>query len=156
MNDPVALMLQLGFLAVLYLFLFWIARSAVKDLSRREVAPAAPAGAPPLADEPASGPAPPGDPRLVVVTAMGLDPGTELPVGDGVLLGRSPGADIRIDDQFASSNHARVYAKGGEMVVEDLGSTNGTYLNSRPLRGSERLGENDTIRIGDTEFRYRS
>jgi hypothetical protein len=148
MNDPVALMLQFGFLAVLYLFLFWIARSAVKDLSRREVAPAA--AGPSAAASAAVG----STPRLVVVAAMGMDPGTELLVGSGVMLGRAGGADIRIDDQFASSNHARVYERDGGMVVEDLGSTNGTYLNNRPLRGSERIGAGDTIRIGDTEFRY--
>jgi hypothetical protein len=148
MNDPVALMLQFGFLAVLYLFLFWIARSAVKDLSRRDVAPAA--AAPSAGAAAAVG----SNPRLVVVAAMGMDPGAELPVGSGIMLGRAGGADVRIDDQFASSNHARVYERDGGMVVEDLGSTNGTYLNNRPLRGSERIGAGDTIRIGDTEFRY--
>jgi pSer/pThr/pTyr-binding forkhead associated (FHA) protein len=75
-------------------------------------------------------------------------------VDDGVMLGRSPGADVRIEDQFASSNHARVYIRDGGMIVEDLGSTNGTYLNNRPLQGSARIGPGDTIRIGDTEFRY--
>jgi hypothetical protein len=150
-NDPIALMLQFGFLAVLYLFLFWIARSAVKDLSRREVAPAGPA---PARASTAAQAAVGRNPRLVVVAAMGQEPGTELPVADGVMLGRAGGADIKIEDQFASSNHARVYERDGAMVVEDLGSTNGTYLNNRPLRGAERIGPGDTIRIGDTEFRY--
>ena len=94
------------------------------------------------------------NPRLVVVAAMAQEPGTELPVTGGVMLGRAGGADIKIEDQFASSNHARVYERDGVMVVEDLGSTNGTYLNNRPLRGAERIGPGDTIRIGDTEFRY--
>jgi hypothetical protein len=150
MNDPVALMLQFGFLAVLYLCLFWIARSAIKDLSRRELAPAAAAAPASTAASAAVG----SNPRLVVVAAMGMDPGMEIRVGDGVMLGRAGGADIKIDDQFASSNHARVYERDGGMVVEDLGSTNGTYLNNRPLKGSQRIGAGDTIRIGDTEFRY--
>lgn len=152
MNDPVALMLQLGFLAVLYLFLFWIARSAVKDLSRREVAPAGYGGLP--EDRGGADVRPGGDPRLVVVAAMGSDPGSEFPLGDNAMLGRSAGADVLVDDKFASSNHARLYMRGGAMFLEDLGSTNGTYLNGRRMNGSSRIGPGDSIRIGDTEFRY--
>ncbi len=152
MNDPVALMLQLGFLAVLYLFLFWIARSAVKDLSRREVAPAGYGGLP--EDRGAAAPAMGHDPRLVVVAAMGVDPGEEIPLGDNAMLGRSAGADVLVDDKFASSNHARLFTRAGAMILEDLGSTNGTYLNGRRLDGSARLEPGHSIRIGDTEFRY--
>ncbi|MEA2348450.1 MAG: hypothetical protein QOG62_2237 [Thermoleophilaceae bacterium] len=152
MNDPVALMLQLGFLAVLYLFLFWIARSAVKDLSRREVAPAGYGGVP---DDRAGADLRVGsDPRLVVIAAMASTPGEEIPLGEGVMLGRSAGADIQIEDKFASNNHARLYTRAGAAYVEDLGSTNGTYLNGRRLNGSSPLAPGDSIRIGDTEFRY--
>ena len=50
-------------------------------------------------------------------------------------MGRSDHAEIRIDDPFASSAHARIFARGDFMHVEDMGSTNGTYLNGRQLRG---------------------
>ena len=69
-------------------------------------------------------------------------------------MGRSDHAEIRVDDPFASSAHARIFARGDFMLVEDMGSTNGTYLNGRQLRGAERLKVADTIRIGDSEYRY--
>lgn len=157
MDDPVAVALKFGFLAVLYLFLLWVARSAMKDLSR--------AGAGPGRAEP---PEPPRRrresalpdlragvaPRLEVVAAMGHQPGTNFEVADGATLGRSDGADINVDDPFASSAHARIFQRGDYMYVEDMGSTNGTYLNGRQIRSPERLKVADTIRIGDTEYRY--
>lgn len=152
MNDPIALLLQFGFLAVLYLFLFWVARSAMKDLSRQASFDTGPAtaggavvgGAPTIA----------GAPRLVVVAALGLDPGTEIDLGETSTLGRAPGAEVRIQDNFASAAHARIYQQGEGMVIEDLGSTNGTYLNGRQLRKIVALKPGDTVRIGDTELRY--
>jgi predicted component of type VI protein secretion system len=93
-------------------------------------------------------------PRLVVVAAMGHEPGTSFDVGHGATMGRSDGAEIRVDDPFASSAHARVFSRGDFMYVEDMGSTNGTYLNGRQLRTAERLKVADVIRIGDSEYRY--
>jgi pSer/pThr/pTyr-binding forkhead associated (FHA) protein len=75
-------------------------------------------------------------------------------VGEGVTFGRSDGADIRVDDPFASSAHARIFDRGGVMYLEDMGSTNGTYLNGRQVKEAERLKMADTIRIGDSEYRY--
>jgi hypothetical protein len=158
MDEPLAVALKFGFLAVLYLFLLWVARSAIRDLRRSEggsaVAQAAPAAG--RRPERQAGP----DlravaPRLEVMAAMGHEPGTTFDVGDGATLGRSNGADIRIDDPFASSAHARIFSRGEFMYVEDMGSTNGTYLNGRQLRTAERLKVADVIRIGDTEYRYR-
>jgi pSer/pThr/pTyr-binding forkhead associated (FHA) protein len=86
---------------------------------------------------------------------MGYEPGTTFDVRHGATLGRSDSAEIRIDDPFASSAHARVFSRGEFMFVEDMGSTNGTYLNGRQLKTAERLKMADVIRIGDTEYRYR-
>jgi pSer/pThr/pTyr-binding forkhead associated (FHA) protein len=69
-------------------------------------------------------------------------------------MGRSDGAQIRIDDAFASSAHARIFERGDFMYLEDMGSTNGTYLNGRQVRAAERLKVADVIRIGDSEYRY--
>jgi len=158
-DEPLAVALKFGFLAVLYLFLLWVARSAMKDLSRAGGAGAA-------AAEPIDAPSPRRrqsalpdlragvEPRLEVVAAMGHQPGTTFDVGHGATLGRSDGADIRVDDPFASSAHARIFQRGDFMYVEDMGSTNGTYLNGRQLRQAERLKVADTIRIGDSEYRY--
>jgi pSer/pThr/pTyr-binding forkhead associated (FHA) protein len=94
------------------------------------------------------------DPQLEVVAAMGHEPGTTFEVGNGATLGRSDSAEIRIDDPFASSAHARVFSRGGFMYVEDMGSTNGTYLNGRQISAPQRLKLGDVIRIGDSEYRY--
>ena len=158
MDEPLAVALKFGFLAVLYLFLLWIARSAMKDLSR--------AGGGTAAADPVEPPRPRRresalpdlragvEPRLEVVAAMGYQPGTSFDVGNGVTLGRSDGADINVNDPFASSAHARIFQRGDFMYLEDMGSTNGTYLNGRQVRTAERLKVADTIRIGDTEYRY--
>jgi FHA domain len=158
-DEPLAVALKFGFLAVLYLFLLWVARSAMRDLRRYEgsgtvaepVEPPKPGkrrrrGGPDLR----SGVSP----RLEVVAAMGYEPGTSFDVGEGATLGRSNGAEIRVDDPFASSAHARIFPRGDFMYVEDMGSTNGTYLNGRQLRNAQRLRMADVIRIGDSEYRY--
>jgi hypothetical protein len=157
-DDPLAVALKFGFLVVLYLFLLWVARSSMKDLSRAGVGAAA--------AEPVEPPSPRRrdsglpdlragvQPRLEVVAAMGHEPGTTFDVGSGATLGRSNGADINVDDPFASSAHARIFQRGDYMYVEDMGSTNGTYVNGRQIRTAERLKVADTIRIGDTEYRY--
>jgi pSer/pThr/pTyr-binding forkhead associated (FHA) protein len=85
---------------------------------------------------------------------MGHDPGTRWDIGQGATLGRADSADIRVDDPFASSAHARIFQRDDFMYIEDMGSTNGTYLNGRQLQGAERLKVADSVRIGDTEYRY--
>ena len=149
-TDPVAVALKFGFLAVLYLFLLWVAWSAARDVAGRRRTmedrgrEGRVDGGPPAGVEPA----------LVVVAAMGHEPGTAFAIDDEVVMGRAPTSDIRIEDAFASSAHARVFPRGQTMYIEDLGSTNGTYLNERQLTAVEELRPDDTIRIGETEYRY--
>jgi hypothetical protein len=152
--DPVAVALKFGFLAVLYLFLFWMARSALKDLRRGTSEPAyeeatgmhhATAGLSKGSE---------GVPRLRVANAAGLRAGSAYDLSDGALLGRGDTADIRLQDTFASTAHARLVPQGEVIMLEDLGSTNGTYLNGEPLRGPQPLHVGDSIRIGDSEFTF--
>ena len=77
------------------------------------------------------------EPRLVVERAPGHTPGMEYDLEDGAVLGRGEQAEIRLEDPFASSRHARIIRQGGVMVLEDLGSTNGTYLNEEILGGPD-------------------
>jgi len=155
-DEPLAVALKFGFLAVLYLFLLWVARSASRELARAEGTSAGEAPAPAPRRRERGGP----DlragvsPRLEVVAAMGHDPSTVFDVGEGATLGRADSSDIPVDDPFASSAHARVFNRGDYMYVEDMGSTNGTYLNGRQLREAERLKVADVVRIGDSEYRY--
>jgi pSer/pThr/pTyr-binding forkhead associated (FHA) protein len=156
-DEPLAVALKFGFLAILYFFLLWVARSAMRDLRRYEGSSIAePVEAPKAVRRSRPGP----DlrsgvsPRLEVVAAMGYEPGATFDLRDGATLGRSNGADIKVDDPFASSAHARIFSRGDFMYLEDMGSTNGTYLNGRQVRNAERLKIADVIRIGDSEYRY--
>jgi pSer/pThr/pTyr-binding forkhead associated (FHA) protein len=146
-NDPITVLLQLAFIAVLYLFLLWVARSALKDLRR----PSVPGGvvAEPAAERISQ------PPLIEVQGGGGLRAGAVFAVNGSMTIGRSPQTDIQIDDQFASARHARIFEYEGLYYVEDMGSTNGTFLNERRLRTQEVLRPEDRIRIGDTEFRYR-
>ena len=63
-------------------------------------------------------------------------------------------AEIRLEDPFASSRHAQLLRQGGLVVLEDLGSTNGTYLNEEALHGPAPLHPGDRVRIGDSEFTF--
>lgn len=118
--------------------------------------PAAPAGAASAAwGEPARGadPAAAAAPAaLVVVRSTSLVPGARIEVGDQVTMGRAPENDVVLDDPFVSSAHARVVRRGAELYVEDLGSTNGTFLNERAVTQG-RLGGEMRLRVGETVFR---
>ena len=158
-DDPLAVALQFGFLVVLYLFLLWVARSARRDLVRGQE-PAVADATHDLGDSrDRSGGGPDlsagVEPRLEVIAAMNYEPGTVFDISDGATLGRADSADIHVEDPFASSVHARIFARNGFMHVEDMGSTNGTYLNGRQLRKAEQLKPADKIRIGDSEYGYR-
>ena len=149
MTDPVSVLLKFAFLGVLYLFLLWVARSALKDLRRPAVERAADSRA---AEEAVAEPA--GRSVLVLLSGGGLSAGASFTLNGGVTIGRSPQTDIPIDDRFASGRHARIYDRDGFSYIEDMGSTNGTYLNGKRLESPELLRTEDRIRIGDTEFRY--
>ncbi|EHN12662.1 FHA domain containing protein [Patulibacter medicamentivorans] len=148
--EPVSVALKFGIVAVLYLFLAWVARSSVADLSRGAVGAVAPG----LADAGGLSPTAGGEPRLRVERAVGHQPGDEYDIGPGAVIGRGSQVDIKIDDAYASGKHARLVRQAGVVIVEDLGSTNGTFLNEEPLAGPQPLQLGDRIRIGDTEFTY--
>jgi hypothetical protein len=154
--EPASVALKFGFLIVLYLFLLWIARSALKDLrsparsiaARDEGTAMHSASAAPAHDHAS------GDPHLLVERGAGLAPGSAYDLLEGALMGRGDAVDIRLEDPFASSRHCEIVRQGNLYVIEDLGSTNGTYLNEEPLSGPQPLHVGDRIRIGDTEFSY--
>jgi hypothetical protein len=160
--QPVSVALKFGFLVVLYLFLVWVAWSAFRDLRRGRAGRIEPQHSPPpdatgmydaseaLVGSSLDG----GEPRLLVNRALGHQEGAAYDIPTyGATLGRGE-VEIRLDDPFASSRHARIFREGPVVVIEDLGSTNGTYLNGELLRGPQPLHDGDRIRIGDSEFSY--
>ncbi|HEY5044786.1 MAG TPA: FHA domain-containing protein [Solirubrobacteraceae bacterium] len=167
--EPVSVALKFGFLAVLYLFLLWVVRSALKDLRGGGGG----GGGGGVGGVPIKGDAIPADatglysasalgsadvahraPRLVVERAPGHDPGMIYDLDGDIVLGRGERAEIRLEDPFASSRHAHVFEQGKIVVIEDLGSTNGTYLNEELLESPRPLHPGDRVRIGDSEFAF--
>ncbi len=167
--QPVSVALKFGFLAVLYLFLLWVARSALRDLRGRDrthlstgYGASVEAGSGYAASPDATGLQSASAlgrsnvarraPRLVVARASGHDAGMIYDLDGDFVLGRGDHAEIRLDDPFASSRHARIYEQAGTLVVEDLRSTNGTYLNEELLDTPRPLHPGDHLRIGESEF----
>src|SRR5215216_700447 len=85
-----------------------------------------------------------------------LAPETRFELGDGeTSMGRSSGSTIVLkSDDYASGRHAQLTRHGGLLYVEDLGSTNGTFVNGRKTVGATPLRNGDTVRVGSTVFRY--
>ena len=160
MLEQVSVGLKFAFLAVLYLFLLWVSRSALKDLrrgafggARAPVAQQDETGMLPAANLGALNGSAEVNPRLVVASVPGLARGMSYDVAEGAVLGRGD-VEIQLEDPFASSKHARLTRQGAILVIEDLGSTNGTYLNDELLRGPQPLHAGDRVRIGDSTFTY--
>jgi hypothetical protein len=168
--DSVLFGLKILLLILLYLFVWLVARSAGRDLRRGSqgmaVASPAIAGAPALAvaaapvredlqgrELGAGVPHSPAQPRLVVERSPLLDEGTELLLRDGLTLGRSESSDLPLDDPFVSTEHVRIARRGQYFYVEDVGSTNGTFVNEKQVREAQ-LGPNVRLRVGETVFRY--
>jgi FHA domain-containing protein len=150
--EEALLVLKLAFLVLLYLFIWRIVRSAAKDVRMpQESFVLAPGSVPGLGEA-----APVESGRLVVVKSPALDEGDELILDSAaLLLGRGSRNDVNLArDEYASSNHARVEPRRDGVWLEDVGSTNGTYLNGIRLTSAKKLAPGDVLRIGETELRY--
>jgi hypothetical protein len=151
--EEALLVLKLAFLVLLYLFIWRIVRSAARDVRMpQESFILAPGSVPGLSQERpqlATG-------RLVVVKSPALEEGDELELDSApLLLGRGSSNDVNLSrDEFASSKHARVEPRRDGVWVDDVGSTNGTYLNGIRLTRAKKLAAGDVMRIGETELRY--
>jgi len=146
------LVLKIAFLVLLYLFIWRIVRSAAKDVRMpQESFVLAPGSVPGLGQE---------DPRdsgrLVVLSSPALEEGDEVALNSSTLLvGRGSRNDVDLaGDEYASSKHARIEPRRDGVWLQDVGSTNGTYLNGIQLSGAKRLNPGDVVRIGETELRY--
>ena len=128
--------LRLGFLALLYVFLFAVARVLVRDLRSAS-----------------RGPAEPG--RLVVLGSPSGEPaiGASYPLDAVTTVGRDLANTVVVDDPFASSEHALLTYRGRVWYVEDRGSTNGTFVNGMPVSGPTAMGFGDQLQVGEIRFR---
>ena len=151
--EEALLVLKILFLVLLYLFIWRIVRSAARDVSLpQESFVLAPGSVPGLVSE-----GPQFDAgRLVVVTSPALEEGDELTLdSSALLLGRGSRNDVDLGrDEYASTEHARIEPRRDGVWLEDVGSTNGTYLNGIRLTRPKRMTAGDVVRVGETELRY--
>lgn len=141
--------LKFLFLALLYLFIARAIRVIYLDLVGPRV---------PRAASPASVPAPRkrrAQPRELLVTEAEGAPRTYPMNVEPLSIGRADACQVILNDTYVSQVHARVYPKDGEWFVEDLGSTNGTYLNRAKVTQPSAVGVGDEIRIGKTTLEVR-
>lgn len=94
--------------------------------------------------------------ELILEIVEGAEPGRQTNLGTPVEIGRDESTDIALDDDQASRRHARVSAQGDLALLEDLGSTNGTYVNGQPIEGPRVLRPGDKIRVGLTVLELRT
>jgi FHA domain len=140
-------------LLLLFAFIYAVVRRGVGDLRR---VPDDEPFEPGREGRGAYVPRPSGESELVVEDSEVLAPETRFPVRDGATsIGRSSASDIVLkSDDYASGRHARLTRHGGLLYVEDMGSTNGTFVNERKTVGATPLRHGDIVRIGSTIFRY--
>ena len=151
--DEVLLVLKIAFLVLLYLFIWRIVRTASRDLRLPQesfiMAPSSSGGVQSSRRGSRTG-------RLVVVKSVDLDEGENFALNSSQLtIGRGLRNDIAIAaDEYASARHARFEPRQDGVWVQDLGSTNGTYLNGARLEQPRRLTPGDIIRVGETDLRF--
>lgn len=164
MPDPVLTLLKYVFLAILYLFFLRVLRAVWIELREPKAAPlpdsAGGATALPLArsggsEATVAGPQRVGPEKLVVLEPAERK-GVEFALSDEMTVGRATGCGVALsDDTFVSQLHARVFRRDGEMFVEDLGSTNGTYLNGKQVSAASVMRKGDRVQVGRTTLELR-
>ncbi|WP_217163269.1 antibiotic biosynthesis regulator FhaB [Streptomyces sp. AC512_CC834] len=171
MSELTLTVMRLGFLAVLWLFVIVAVQVIRSDLfgtrvtqrgARREAARPQPTdrrpgqAPPPQRQQGGGGRGRRGAPTKLVVTEGTLTGTTVALQGQTITLGRAHDSTIVLDDDYASSRHARIYPdQNGQWIVEDLGSTNGTYLDRSRLTTPTPIGPGAPIRIGKTVIELR-
>lgn len=127
---------RLAFLLLLWIALGLMARAVIRDVRAAARNPAAALG------------------RLVVVASPGTPPpGTVFALDAVTTIGRDLGSSVVLDDPYASTQHAVLTFRGRDWYVEDLGSTNGTFVGGAPVAGIAVLGYGDEITVGETRLR---
>jgi hypothetical protein len=181
MTETGLLIAEVAFLVLLYLFIWSVVRSSRRDLADSTAVVAGPvmSDAPNVAAEvagvgaavaasaatvePTHRERPTGPsldltqnihPRLIVERSPSLAVDAEYPLEAGLTIGRGRSNGIALSDQFVSFMHARIFPDGQFFFIDDLGSTNGTFVNGRKIDGPTQLKVRDEVVFGDTTLRY--
>jgi hypothetical protein len=153
--ETTLLLLKIAFLVLLYLFIWRIVRSAARDLRLpQESMILSPQQAAALLPQPVAKELG----HLVVVKSPTLDSGEVVTLDLHALrVGRGHDNDLSIEgDEFASTHHARFEPRRDGVYIEDVGSTNGTFVNGIRVTRERRLAPGDIVRIGETDLRFES
>jgi pSer/pThr/pTyr-binding forkhead associated (FHA) protein len=153
-TDETLLILKIAFLVLLYVFILFVVRSATKGMAQAPqesiVLGAAEANA--LRSELGLQPA-----RLLVLESPELGKGKTIEVASPTVVGRDSTSGIRLEhDEFASGRHARIEPRPEGAWVDDLGSTNGTFVNGTKLKRAQLAKVGDVIKIGSTELQVQA
>ena len=153
MSPFVLSVLKYALLALLYFFIYRAVRSVAVDISGRRPAPSG------ARTDTKTAPAPRGGkgkaPTTLVVHAPEARRPRTFRLSGALEIGRADACQVRLEDTYASQHHARLSARDGSWFVEDLGSTNGTYLNDRRVQAPQEVRSGDVVRIGKTVLELR-
>ena len=152
-TDEKLLILKIAFLVLLYGFIVLVVRSATKDISGapQESIMLGAAEAAALRAELGVRPG-----HFVVLSSPELEPGGSIEISAVTTVGREAGSGIRLDrDEFVSARHARIEPRTDGIWIDDLGSTNGTFVNGSRVKKAKSLRSGDVVRIGETELQLR-
>lgn len=149
MPDLVLDLLKFVFLAVLYIFIARTVRAIVLELRPETAAPARGAASRQPSRKAKKAPR-----RAAIVEGSNYQ-GKVFELGDELTIGRADRCHVVLDDTYVSQVHARIFNKGDTYMIEDLGSTNGTYLNRRKVTAPVPVQRGDRVKIGKTVLELR-
>lgn len=150
MPEPLLAVMKLLLLALVYLFFARVLRAVWAEMSPKAAAASAAGATAPTATG-AAAPKPPSRPDVLRVVEPKETKGQTYPLGDEVTVGRASGCQILLaGDSTVSQLHARIFRRDGKIYVEDLGSTNGTFLNRKKVSGPMPVRRGDRLQVGQT------
>lgn len=154
MSELTLTVIKLGFLAMLWLLIISVTSAMRADLFGVRPAKPAAAAAKPAANSRSRGAGRGAPSRVVIIDGPDKDRGVPL-TGAPVTFGRGTDCTVPLSDEYVSTKHARLMFHDGQWYVEDLGSTNGTYLGNERLTRSMPVGPRSRVRLGKTVFELR-
>lgn len=148
MPEIVLDLLKFLFLGILYIFIARAVRVINQELKGAQAVPARPTGAAPAAKRTKKAPT-----KAAIV--QGDKKGSTVALDEELIIGRGEKCRLVLDDNYVSTVHARIFSNGGRYMLEDLGSTNGTYLNRKRVTSPVELNRGDQVKIGKTVLEMR-
>lgn len=164
MSEQLLTVLKLCLLALLYLFFLRVLRAVWSEVNPPKIAPVGPdpgvsrrsrAAKPPKATKPSKSRRGSASPTRLVIVEPADRAGAEFPLGPELTVGRAGGCSIVLDEQYVSQVHCRMFVRDGSVFAEDLGSTNGTWVNGTRAVGQMPVRLGDRVQVGNVVMEVR-